>query len=130
MLTYGIIYSGQYALVVRSSLSEVLSEDFILLSKAKGYSDSQVIRKHALKNAMLPLVTQIGLNLGHLFLGSISIETVFTWPGVGQLIYNAVYYNDYALLQGIFLFFSVVTILLTVIIDILYTYLDPRVRLK
>jgi len=130
MITYGVIYSGQYALVLRDSLTDVLAEDFILLAKAKGYTDFQVLKKHAFKNASLPLITLIGLNLGYLILGSISIETVFTWPGVGRLVYEAVYFNDYSLLQGIFLFFSIVMISIMVVVDILYTYLDPRVRFK
>jgi len=128
MITYGVIYSGQYTLVLRDTLSGVLSEDFILLAKAKGLRDSEVLTKHALKNASLPLVTLIGLNLGYLLLGSITIETVFTWPGIGRLIYEAVYYNDYPVLQGVFIFFIVVMILVMVAVDILYTYLDPRVR--
>ncbi|RLI44303.1 ABC transporter permease [Candidatus Bathyarchaeota archaeon] len=130
MVTYAVIYSGQYALVLRNSLSEVLSEDYILLAEAKGCTEFQILRKHALKNASLPLVTMVGVNLGRLLLGSITIETVFTWPGVGRLVYEAVYYHDYPVLQGIFVFFITVTILLTVIVDILYTYLDPRVRLR
>jgi len=129
MITYGVIFSGQYALVLRDTLSEVLAEDFILLAKAKGLTKYEVLRKHGFKNALLPLVTMIGLNLGSLILGSITIETVFTWPGVGRLIYEAVCYNDFPILQGVFFFFTIVMILLTVAVDILYAYLDPRVRL-
>ena len=130
MITYSVIYSGQYTLVLRNSLNNVLSEDFMQLIKAKGYTDFEAIRKHALKNASLPLITLISLNFGYILLGSITIETVFTWPGLGRLLFEAVFYNDYPLLQGLFLFFSTVMILMTVTVDILYMYIDPRVRLK
>jgi peptide/nickel transport system permease protein len=130
MITYSVIYSGQYTLVLRNSLNSVLAEDFMQLIKAKGYTDFEAIRKHALKNASLPLMTLIGLNFGYMLLGSITIETVFTWPGLGRLIYEAVSCKDYSLLQGLFLFFSTAMILMTVTVDILYMYIDPRVRLK
>lgn len=130
VLTYGIIYSGQYTLILRSNLRSVLAEDFMQLVRAKGFTPFKALTKHALKNAMLPLITLIGLNFGYIILGSITIETVFTWPGLGRLLFEAVFYKDYPVLQGIFLFFTVVMILITVIIDILYHYIDPRVRVK
>lgn len=130
MITYSIMYSGEYALVLRNALSGVLSEDYMLLARAKGCTGSQLLRRHALKNASLPVVTLIGLGIGHLVLGSVTIETVFNWPGVGRLFFDAIFYHDYPVLQGVFLLFTVGMILMIVVVDILYTYLDPRVRLR
>lgn len=130
LLTYSIIYSGQYTLILRSSLREVLVEDFMQLVKAKGFTIFEAIMKHGLKNASLPLITLIGLNFGYVILGSITIETVFSWPGLGRLVFEAVFYKDYPILQGLFLFFTIIMIAVTVITDIIYHYIDPRVRLK
>jgi len=130
MITYSAMYSGEYALVLRNALSGVLSEDYILMARAKGCTGSQLLRRHALKNASLPLVTLIGMSVGHLALGSITVETVFNWPGVGRLFYDAIFYHDYPVLQGAFLIFTVGMILMILLVDILYTYLDPRVRLR
>jgi peptide/nickel transport system permease protein len=130
MITYALIWSGQYTLVVRNTLSEVLSEDYILLARAKGLKNREILRKHALKNVMLPLVTLIGLNMGYILLGQIGIETVFTYPGVGRLMYDAVIWKDLPVLQGTFLLFALIMILSMLAIDIIYTYLDPRVKLE
>lgn len=130
MSVYAIIYSGQYTLLVRESLDNVLTEDFMMLARAKGYSDFKIMTRYALRNILLPLVSLIGINFGYIILGSITIESVFSWPGIGRLIYEAVFYNDYPLLQGIFLFFSTFMIFSMVLIDILYMYLDPRIRFR
>jgi peptide/nickel transport system permease protein len=130
MITYAVIWSGQYTLVVRNTLSEVLSEDYIVMAKAKGLKNREILRKHALKNVMLPLVTLIGLNMGYIMLGQIGIETVFTYPGVGRLVYDAVIWKDLPMLQGTFLLFALIMIISMLLIDIIYTYLDPRVKLE
>jgi len=130
MLTYGIIFSGQYTLILRNSLVEVLTEDFIKMAKAKGHTDFEVVMKYALRNASLGLVSMIGINVGYILLGSITIESVFNWPGIGRLLYDAVFYNDYPLLQGIFILFIIVMVASMLVVDILYSYLDPRVRIK
>jgi peptide/nickel transport system permease protein len=127
-LTLTVLYMGEYMLIMRSSVLEVLSEDYILTAKAKGLSQWQVLRKHALKNAMLPIVTLIALNLGFTVAGAIYIETVFSYDGLGKLFQTSLVKQDYPLLQGAFLLLAVSVILANLLAEILYTYLDPRVR--
>jgi peptide/nickel transport system permease protein len=127
-LTFTIVYLGEYMLIMRSSVLEVLGEDYILTAKAKGMSNWQVMRKHALKNAMLPIVTLIALNLGFTVSGAIYVETVFSYDGLGKLFQDALAKQDFPLLQGAFLLLAVSVIIANMAADILYTYLDPRVR--
>jgi peptide/nickel transport system permease protein len=129
-LTYTIVYMGEYMLIMRSSLMDVLSEDYILTAKAKGLNTFQILKDHALKNAMLPLVTVIAINLGFTVAGAIQIETVFSWPGLGGAIYESVVRRDFPILQGAFLLIAVAVILANLIADVMYTYLDPRVQLE
>jgi peptide/nickel transport system permease protein len=128
-LTYTIVFLGEYMLIMRSSLIDVLSEDYILTAKAKGLSNFQILREHALGNAMLPMVTIIALNLGFTVAGAIQIESVFSWPGLGGAIYEAVVRRDYPMLQGAFLMLAVSVIVANFVADLAYTYLDPRVQL-
>lgn len=127
-LTYTIIFLGEYMLIMRSTLLDVLSEDYVLTAKAKGLSTFQILKDHALKNAMLPMVTIIALNLGFTVSGAIQIETVFSWPGLGGAIFTAVGRRDYPMLQGAFLLIAVSVIFANLIADLLYSYLDPRVQ--
>jgi len=127
-LTFTLVYMGEYMLIMRSSILEVLSEDYILTAKAKGLSHWQIMRKHALKNAMLPIVTLIALNLGFTVSGVIYIETVFSYDGLGKLFQEALTKQDFPLLQGAFLLLAVAVIVANMLADILYTYLDPRVK--
>jgi len=127
-LTLTILYLGEYMLIMRSSILEVLSEDYILTAKAKGMSHWQVLWKHALKNAMLPIVTIVAINLGFTVSGAIYIETVFSYDGLGKLFQTALTKQDYPLLQGAFLLLAVSVIVANMLADILYTYLDPRVK--
>ena len=127
-LTYTIVYMGEYTLIMRSSLMDVLSEDYILTAKAKGLSTFQILKDHALKNAMLPLVTVIAINLGFTVAGAIQIEAVFSWPGLGSAIYEAVVRRDFPVLQGAFLLIAVTVILANLLADLTYNYLDPRVQ--
>jgi peptide/nickel transport system permease protein len=127
-LTYTIIYMAEYTLIMRSSLMDVLSEDYILTAKAKGLSNFQILKDHALKNAMLPLVTVIAINLGFTVAGVVQIETVFSWPGLGSAIFEAVNRRDFPVLQGAFLLIAVAVIFANFLADLTYTYLDPRVQ--
>lgn len=127
-LTLTILYMGEYMLIMRSSILEVLSEDYILTAKAKGFSTLEVLRRHALKNAMLPIVTIIALNLGFTVSGAIYIETVFSYDGLGKLFQTALTKQDYPLLQGAFLLLAFSVIVANMLADILYTTLDPRVK--
>jgi peptide/nickel transport system permease protein len=127
-LTYTIVFMGEYMLIMRSTLLDVLSEDYVLTAKAKGLGTFQILRDHALKNAMLPLVTIIALNLGFTVAGAIQIETVFSWPGLGLAIYESVIRRDYPVLQGVFLLIAVTVILANLIAELTYSFLDPRVQ--
>jgi peptide/nickel transport system permease protein len=127
-LTFTLVFLGEYMLLMRSTLVEVLSEDFILTAKAKGLSTFQILKDHALRNAMLPMITIIAINLGFTVAGAIQIETVFSWPGLGGAIYRAVERRDYPMLQGAFLLVAVTVVLANFLADVLYSQMDPRVR--
>jgi peptide/nickel transport system permease protein len=106
---------------------EVFSEDYILTAKAKGLSTYRIIRDHALRNAMLPLVTLIALNLGFTVSGAIQVESVFSWPGLGALTVQAVDQRDYPVLQGAFLLIAIAVVIANLVAELVYSYLDPRV---
>jgi len=127
-ITMAVVYTGEYIMIMRSSVVEVLSEDYILTAKAKGLSTFQILRDHALKNAMLPMVTVISVTLGYVVAGAIQVETVFSWPGIGRLIYEAVVKRDYPVLQGAFLLLAISVIAANLLADLLYSVLDPRVQ--
>ncbi len=114
--------------VTRSSMLEVLSQDYIRTARAKGITYRRVIFKHALKNAMIPVLTVVGLQLGRLMGGAILTETVFSWPGIGTLVVSAIYGRDYPIVQGVVFVIAFVFIFVNIIVDVLYAYLDPRIR--
>ncbi|MHB1533078.1 MAG: ABC transporter permease [Acidimicrobiales bacterium] len=126
-LTLALSLCGGYILIVRSSVLATLREDYILTARAKGLSSRAVLRRHALPNAMLPLVTVTALSLGYLVTGTILIETVFSWPGIGMAIYVALTDRDYPMLQGAFLIFTTSVVVCNLAADLLYMRLDPRV---
>jgi peptide/nickel transport system permease protein len=118
-LTFTIVYLGEYMLIMRSTVLEVLSEDYILTAKAKGLKTFQILKDHALRNTMLPMVTIIALNLGFTVGGTIQVETVFSWPGVGLAIFEAVGRRDFPMLSGAFLLLAVAVIFANLIADLL-----------
>ncbi|MBC8506999.1 MAG: ABC transporter permease, partial [Chloroflexi bacterium] len=124
--TLALLLFGAYMLVVRNSTLEVLAEDYILTAKAKGLTATQILRDHALKNASLPLVTIIALDLGYALGGAIQIETIFSWPGVGRLMFDSIATRDYPVLQGVFLLLAVSGITANFLADITYSLLYPR----
>jgi ABC-type dipeptide/oligopeptide/nickel transport system permease component len=126
-LTLGLVLFGEYTLIVRSAMLETLGEDYILTARAKGLRPWAIIRKHALRNAMLPIVTLVALSLGYIVAGAILIETVFSWPGVGRAVYDAVLNRDYPMLQGAFLFLTISVVFFNLVADLLYYKLDPRI---
>lgn len=126
--TFALILIGEYVLIMRSSLLEVMREDYMLTARAKGVSNRNLLIKHAMPNAMLPVVTLIAINLGFIVGGAIQIETVFSWPGLGRLMYTALTNRDYPILQGLFLLITIAVIAANFCADILYRYLDPRVK--
>jgi ABC-type dipeptide/oligopeptide/nickel transport system permease component len=126
-LTLGLVLYGEYTLIVRSAMLETLGEDYILTARAKGLKPWAIVRKHALRNAMLPIVTLVALSLGYIVAGAILIETVFSWPGIGRAVYDAVLQRDYPMLQGAFLILTVSVVLFNLLADLLYFKLDPRI---
>lgn len=126
--TIALALFGQYTLIVRSALAETLSEDYVLTARAKGLTARRILWRHALPNAMLPTATLMALSLGYVVGGSVLIETVFSWPGIGLAIYNSVVERDYPMLQGAFLLITLSVVTLNFIADLLYFKLDPRVR--
>ena len=127
-IALGTIPMAMIARVTRSSMLEILRQDFIRTERAKGLSERAVIYKHAVRNAMVPVVTVIGLNFGLLLAGAILTETVFSWPGLGRLVVEAVYERDYPLVVGSILVFAIIFVFVNLITDIFYTYIDPRIH--
>ena len=127
-LTLTLAYLGEYALVMRASLLDTMREDYLTLARAKGLRDVKVRNRHAVPNALLPVVTLAAINFGFILSGAIAVETIFSWPGLGFATYEAIHGPDLPMLQGLFLFFSASVILFNFFADILYAYLDPRVR--
>lgn len=126
-VTLGLALVGRNARLVRSSMLEVLGEDYVKAARAKGLSEWRVVNRHALKNALLPVVTVIGLELGILLGGTVVIETVFAWPGIGMLSVQAVTGRDYPIVQAVILLSAVLFTLTNLAVDLLYTRIDPRI---
>jgi peptide/nickel transport system permease protein len=126
--TLGLALAAVITRTLRSSMLEALSEDYIRTARAKGLSDGAVIRRHALKNALIPVVTVLGLQLGTLIGGAVITEYVFALPGVGRLVVDAVFARDYPLVQGVVLLIAVGFILSNLMVDLLYGWIDPRIR--
>ncbi len=118
------------ARVTRSSMLEVLRQDFIRTERAKGLSERLVIYRHAVRNAMIPVITVIGLNFGLLLAGALLTETVFSWPGIGKYVVKAVTMRDYPVVQGCVMFFAFIFVIVNLIADILYVLIDPRIKYK
>ena len=113
---------------MRSSVIETLGEDYVTTARAKGLTDGNVLRAHALPNALLPAVTLVAINLGYVIGGAITVEVVFNWPGLGTLTVDALTARDYPVLQGIFLLLSISVVVANLVADLVYGGLDPRVR--
>jgi ABC-type dipeptide/oligopeptide/nickel transport system permease component len=126
--TLGLVLYGQYTLIARSAMLETLGEDYILTARAIGYSDGVVLRRFALRNALLPITSVIALSIGFIVGGAILVETVFNWPGIGLATYQALLQRDYPMLQGAFLLLTVAVILCNLIADLVYFKLDPRIN--
>jgi peptide/nickel transport system permease protein len=127
-LTLTLAYLAEYALVMRSSLVDELRQDYLTTARAKGMRDKRVRRSHAVPNALLPTVTLVFLNIGFVVSGAITVETVFSWPGLGLLSYQAIRGPDIPLLQAIFLLFSIAVVVANLVADIVVAAVDPRVR--
>jgi peptide/nickel transport system permease protein len=128
LLTLTLGYIGGYSIVMRSSMIDTIGEDFVLTARAKGVPDRLIRRNHVVPNAFLPAFTLIILSFGFVLGGAIVIETVFSWPGLGLLTYQAITTLDYPVIQGVFLIASAAVIVANLLADITYGYLDPRIR--
>lgn len=129
-LTLTIIYIAQYSRLARASMLEVLSSDYIRTARAKGLSEWVVTFKHALRNALMPVVTIAGLQFGHLISGAVLVETLFSWPGLGTLALEAILGRDYPTLLGVLTFSSMLVIAANLLTDLSYRWIDPRLRNK
>jgi peptide/nickel transport system permease protein len=125
-LALGLIAGN--ALIMRSSMVETLKEEYVTTARAKGLTESQVVRRHAIPNALLPTVTVVALTFGYVLGGAVGVEEVFAWPGMGSLIVDAIVGKDYPVLQGVFLVIAVCVVVANLIADVLYGVIDPRVR--
>jgi len=128
LATVGLGLVGQYAILMRSSVIETLSEDYVTTARAMGLADGRILRGHALPNALLPTVTLVAINLGYVVAGAITVEVVFNWPGLGTLTVDALSSRDYPVLQGVFLLLSIGVVFANLAADLVYGALDPRVR--
>jgi peptide/nickel transport system permease protein len=127
-VTLTLVTLGQFTIIMRSSVLSQITEDYVVAAAAKGMSGHRLLRKHIVPNAMLPTVTIIAISIGTVVAGAVLTETVFSWPGVGSLIYDSITRRDYPVLQGAFLVIAAVVILSNFVADLVYAYLDPRVR--
>jgi len=127
-VTLAAFHLAFIARLTRASMLEVLGQDFIITARSKGLDDRAVTYRHGLRNALLPVTTYVGLSIGILFAGAILTETVFGWPGMGSLLYDSLRSRDYPVLMGVFIFVSVMVIVSNLVVDILYGFLDPRIR--
>ncbi|MEM4613556.1 MAG: ABC transporter permease [Ignisphaera sp.] len=130
VMTLAIFNLAYTTKITRGSVLEALTQDYIVTARSKGLPESRVIFRHALRNALIPVVTYIGFNTGVLLVGAILTETVFAWPGMGSLLYDSIRLRDYPVILGIFIYGSIIIIIANLIVDLLYGLLDPRIRVR
>ena len=130
VITLGTFLTAGFMRLTRSSMLDVMESEFAKLARIKGLSEGVVIWKHCLRNALIPLLTLWGVFVGNLITGAIVTETVFAWPGVGRLTYEAVIYRDFPLLQAVIILKAMLILMINLVVDILYAYVDPRIRLS
>lgn len=129
-LTLSFSYIATYIRLLRTSMLENLDQPFVLYARARGLAESRIIGRHVLKNALLPVVTALGMSIGHLLSGSVIVESVFSWPGIGRFCVSAILNRDYPVVQCFVLLMAVVFVVANLLVDIAYAWLDPRIRLK
>lgn len=127
-ITLGVGFAALTTRLTRAAMIEVLNKEYILTARSKGVKESIIVLVHGFRNALIPIVTVIGLQMGFLLNGAVIVEQVFQWPGIGRLLYQAVLEQDMPLIQGLVLFVATVFVLLNLIVDLLYAYLDPRIK--
>jgi ABC-type dipeptide/oligopeptide/nickel transport system permease component len=129
-ITLAMPLIGVLTRLVRSGLLDVLYDDYIRTARAKGLAPRVVLARHAMRNMLIPVITVVGLQLGHLLGGAVIVETVFGWPGIGRLLVDAIEHRDYPLVQAAILFITVAFVLINLLVDVSYGWLDPRIRVK
>jgi nickel ABC transporter permease subunit NikB len=129
-VTLGFTMAATYARLLRASMLDVLGQDFIKVARAKGLHEKCVIGRHALKNAIIPAITMFGMSFGGLLGGSVIIETIFAWPGIGKFAVDSIFNRDYPVIQGYVLFMALIFVVANLLVDISYGLLDPRIRLE
>jgi len=127
-ITLGVIYLAQYSRLSRASMLEVLQSDYVRTARAKGLAERRVVYKHALRNAVIPVVTVAGLQFGQMLSGALLVETVFNWPGLGRLAADSVFQRDAPVLLGILILSSTLVVIINILTDIVYRLIDPRIR--
>jgi peptide/nickel transport system permease protein len=127
-LTLGLFYMAVYARLTRAAMLEVAGEDFVRTARAKGVPEGRILRRHILRNALLPVVTLAGIQAGQLIGGSVLVETVFAWPGIGRLAFDALLARDYQVLLGVFLTTAILVVLFNLATDLIYLAIDPRMQ--
>jgi ABC-type dipeptide/oligopeptide/nickel transport system permease component len=127
-VTLALFSLGLIARMTRSSMLEVLGQDYVRTARAKGAPLRSVVFRHALRNALLPIMTVIGLQFGALLGGAVVTETVFAWPGVGRLLIDSIFFRDYPVVQGLVLMFGTTFVVINLLVDLLYAYVDPRIH--
>lgn len=127
-ITLAFVYLAQYSRLARASMLDVLGSDYIRTARAKGLGERVVLYKHALRNAVLPVVTVLGLQFGNVIAGAILVETVFNWPGLGRLAFESVLRRDYPTILGVLLFSAIVVVVMNYLTDVAYRLIDPRIR--
>ena len=128
--TLGLFYVALYTRVMRASMLEVFNQDFVTTARAKGLSERRITFRHVFRNALLPMVTLVGVQFGTLLGGSVLAETVFSWPGLGRLAFEAVFQREINLLLGILLMCSILVVVSNILVDVMYSQLDPRIRIR
>jgi len=128
-VSLGAAMAATVARILRSSMLEVLRQDYVTLARAKGLAEFRVVVKHALRNALIPTVTVVGLQVGVLLGGNMIVETVFGWPGLGRLVVQAIFSRDFPLVQGAVMIYAFIFVMANLIVDVLYTYLNPKITL-
>lgn len=126
--TLAIVYVAQYSRLMRASMIEALQADYVRTARAKGLPERRVVLKHALRNALIPLATMVGLQFGQIFAGAVLVETVFAWPGLGRLAFDSILRRDYPTLLGILFFSAILVIVANLLTDLVYRMIDPRIR--
>jgi peptide/nickel transport system permease protein len=127
-VTLGVLLSGIFERMVRVNLQQTLKADYVEAARARGVTENRILFAHALKNALIPVITVLGLTFASLLGGAVLTEVTFSWPGLGNRLYEAISVRDYPTVQGLMIFFGVIVVIASMLIDVINAYIDPRIR--